>query len=58
MATGEGILRLLRLQRPGGKMLPAPEFLRGFSIAPGTVLASRPMTELLLERPTPKGELK
>ena len=52
LATGVGILRLLRLQRPGGKMLPAPEFLRGFSIAPGTVLTSRPMPELL-ERRTP-----
>jgi methionyl-tRNA formyltransferase len=46
IATGEGILRLLRLQRPGGKMLPAPEFLRGFPVAPGTVPASRIMTDL------------
>ena len=52
IATGQGILRLLRLQRPGGKMLAAPDFLRGFSIAPGTVLASRTMRPLL-ERPTP-----
>jgi methionyl-tRNA formyltransferase len=59
VAAGPGILRLLRLQRPGGKMLPAPEFLRGFSVAPGTVLTSRPMPELLehrtsnIQRPTP-----
>jgi methionyl-tRNA formyltransferase len=52
IAVGRGVLRLLRLQRPGGKMLPAPEFLRGFVVAPGTVLTSRPMPELLLERPT------
>ncbi|HXA15009.1 MAG TPA: methionyl-tRNA formyltransferase [Opitutaceae bacterium] len=52
LATGGGILRLLRLQRPGGKMLPAPEFLRGFPIAPGTVLASRPMPELVGATPT------
>jgi methionyl-tRNA formyltransferase len=59
MATGQGVLRLLRLQRPGGKMLPAPEFLRGFPVATGTVLASRTMRPLLerrtsnIERPTP-----
>jgi len=58
IATGEGVLRLLRLQRPGGKMLSAPGFLRGFSVAPGTVLASRPMTELVSARParTPNTE--
>ncbi len=50
IVTGQGVLRLLRLQRPGGKMLPAPEFLRGFSVAPGTVLTSRTMTELLERR--------
>jgi methionyl-tRNA formyltransferase len=64
IATGEGALRLLRLQRPGGKMLPAPEFLRGFPIAPGTVLVSRPMATLLqhptfnTQRPTSKDEPK
>ncbi|HEV8074071.1 MAG TPA: methionyl-tRNA formyltransferase, partial [Opitutaceae bacterium] len=47
MATGQGVLRLLRLQRPGGKMLPAPEFLRGFPVATGTVLASQTMRPLL-----------
>jgi methionyl-tRNA formyltransferase len=52
IAAGPGVLRLLRLQRPGGKMLPAPEFLRGFSVAPGTMLASRPMAALL-ERQRP-----
>jgi methionyl-tRNA formyltransferase len=53
IATDKGVLRLLRLQRPGGKMLAAPEFLRGFPIAPGTVLASRTMRPLL-ERPSIK----
>lgn len=48
IATGNGVLRVLRLQRPGGKMLPAPEFLRGFPLAPGTVLPSRPMPALLV----------
>jgi methionyl-tRNA formyltransferase len=38
IACGEGVLRLLRLQRPGRALLEAPAFLRGFPIAPGTVL--------------------
>ena len=46
VATGRGVLRLLSLQRPGGKMLPAAEFLRGMPIATGTILASRPMKPL------------
>lgn len=50
IATGAGGLRLRRLQRPGGKMLPAPEFLRGFPIAPGTALPSRPMSTLVEHR--------
>lgn len=44
--TGEGVLRLRRLQRPGGKMLPAGDFLRGFPVPAGTVIASRPMSRL------------
>jgi methionyl-tRNA formyltransferase len=47
VATGQGVLRLLRLQRPGGKMLPAPEFLRGFPIPPGILIPSRPMPVLV-----------
>ena len=33
--TGEGILNLRVLQRPGGKRLSAAEFLRGFTLTPG-----------------------
>lgn len=51
VATGGGTLRLLRLQRPGGRMLPAEEFLRGRPIAPGTLLPSAPMAELVSSRP-------
>jgi methionyl-tRNA formyltransferase len=51
IATGKGILRLLRLQRPGGKLLPAPEFLHGFPVATGTVLASRTMAPLTDTKP-------
>jgi methionyl-tRNA formyltransferase len=51
VATGSGILRLRRLQRPGGRMLGAPEFLRGFPIPAGTVLPSQPMPALVSESP-------
>jgi methionyl-tRNA formyltransferase len=46
VATGQGTLRLRRLQRPGGRLLSAPEFLRGFPVPAGTLLASRPMPSL------------
>ncbi|MEO6568673.1 MAG: methionyl-tRNA formyltransferase [Opitutaceae bacterium] len=45
--TGHGLLRLRRLQRPGGKMLSTPEFLRGFPVAKGTRLPSQPLRTLL-----------
>jgi methionyl-tRNA formyltransferase len=38
VACGEGVLRLLRVQRPGRAALDAPAFLRGFPIVPGTRL--------------------
>ena len=47
VATGGGVLRLRRLQRPGGRMLCAAEFLRGFPVGPGTILPSHPMRPLL-----------
>ncbi len=46
VAAAKGILRLRELQRQGGRMLPAADFLRGFPIPAGTVLASREMTRL------------
>jgi methionyl-tRNA formyltransferase len=51
VATGEGVLRLRKLQRPGGRMLSAADFLRGFAVSPGTRLPSRPMTRLVGDRP-------
>ena len=51
VGTGNGILRLRRLQRPGGKMLAAAEFLRGFPVAAGTEIASRPMPPLVSATP-------
>src|ERR1700736_4872527 len=38
VACGEGVLRPLRLQRPGRAALDASAFLRGFPIPPGTRL--------------------
>lgn len=35
IACGEGALRLDLLQKPGGKRLPAADFMRGFPILPG-----------------------
>lgn len=50
IATGEGLLCVCRLQRPGGRMLEATEFLRGFAIPNGQVLASQAMPALLKGR--------
>lgn len=47
LATWSGVLRLRRLQRPGGRMLPASEFLRGFPVVKGARLPSQPMPPLL-----------
>jgi methionyl-tRNA formyltransferase len=35
VACGQGAVRLTELQRPGGKRLPAADFLRGFPLAAG-----------------------
>jgi methionyl-tRNA formyltransferase len=50
VSTGKDVLRVRRLQRPGGRMLSAGEFLRGFPIPAGTRLPSRPMPTLLVRR--------
>ncbi|HKK19783.1 MAG TPA: methionyl-tRNA formyltransferase, partial [Opitutales bacterium] len=47
VATGEGVLQIHELQRPGGKMLPAKEFLKGYPIEIGAVLPSVPGEDLL-----------
>jgi len=54
VATGAGVLNLLRLQRPGGKMLPAADFLRGCPIQVGVVFPSRPMPDLVAPTPFPR----
>jgi methionyl-tRNA formyltransferase len=50
VAAGRGVLRVRRMQRSGGRMLGAAEFLRGFPIATGTRIASRPMPPLVSTR--------
>jgi methionyl-tRNA formyltransferase len=54
VATGEGILRVLEMQRPGGRMLPAGDFLRGFPINVGDRLPSV-VTEPPLVLSAPQG---
>ena len=51
VGTGNGVLRLRRLQRPGGKLLSAPDFLRGFPVPIGTRIPSRPMPALVSSTP-------
>ncbi|MDB6167965.1 MAG: methionyl-tRNA formyltransferase [Verrucomicrobia bacterium] len=48
IGTRAGLLRGRKLQRPGGKMLAAAEFLRGFPIPIGTRIPSQPMKPLLV----------
>ena len=50
IAAGRGVLRLRKMQRPGGRMLLAGEFLRGFPIAAGTIVPSRPMAPLVTRK--------
>lgn len=40
VATGAGVLEILELQRPGGRMLPVSEFVKGYPIEVGSVLPS------------------
>jgi methionyl-tRNA formyltransferase len=47
VGTSQGRVRLLKLQRPGGKMLPTPDFLRGFPIPAGTVVPSAVMPDFI-----------
>ncbi|MBA3849638.1 MAG: methionyl-tRNA formyltransferase [Opitutus sp.] len=54
VACGEGVVRLRRLQRPGGRMLPAGEFLRGCPVPAGAILPSRDMPVLIADKPFPR----
>jgi methionyl-tRNA formyltransferase len=54
IATGYGLLRLRRMQRPSGRMLNAAEFLRGFPVEIGTCLPPRKMPALVSPVPFAK----
>jgi len=54
VACGRDACLLTQLQRPGGKMLPAGEFLAGFPIAVGASLPSVPMPALVGPTPFPR----
>jgi len=53
-ARRAGVLVVTHLQRPGGKMLPAGEFLAGYPLAVGEVLASAEMPAFVSDRPFPR----
>ena len=42
VAAGDGVLRLTKLQKAGGKALQAAEFLRGFPLTPGALFGGNP----------------
>jgi methionyl-tRNA formyltransferase len=54
IACAQGVLVLTHLQRPGGKMLPAGEFLAGFPLAVGETLASAEMPAFVASSPFPR----
>ena len=54
IACGQGALVVTHLQRPGGKMLPAGEFLAGYPLVVGEVLASAEMPAFVSDRPFPR----
>lgn len=54
IACGEGALLVTRLQRPGGRMLSAEEFLPGHPFIPGELIASQPMPPLVSVAPFPR----
>jgi len=53
LAAGQGFVILRRLQRPGGRMLPALEFLRGFEVESGSIAPSRSMAAVVATQPFP-----
>ena len=54
VACGQGLCRFTTLQRPGGKMLPVGDFLRGCPIVAGTLIKSVPMPPLVAPQPFPR----
>jgi len=54
IACGQGLLNVTHLQRPGGKMLPAGEFLAGYALVAGEILASARMPAFVSDSPFPR----
>lgn len=54
IACGERALLITRLQRPGGRMLPAAEFLSGHPFVIGERIESAPMPPLVSVAPFPR----
>ena len=48
VATGNGFIEILELQRPGGKMLKTADFLRGYKLSKGDLLTGCKNSKLLL----------
>lgn len=53
IACGEDALLCLQLQRPGGRMMPVADFLRGYSLAQGDILDLIDMIPLVASKPFP-----
>lgn len=51
IATPDGILVCRQLQRPGGKMLPAADFLNGFRLEPGQRVTGGEMEPIVRKNP-------
>ena len=43
VASGDGAVRLMKLQRPGGRRLAAADFLRGAALQTGSLLGDKPL---------------
>lgn len=51
VATGDGVLILKSLQKPGGRLLPVDAFARGFPLKPGDCFTGGEMYRLVSKKP-------
>jgi methionyl-tRNA formyltransferase len=51
VATDEGVIGFAELQRPGGKLLPTSDFLRGYPICQGEMLSGGKSVPLVRKEP-------
>jgi methionyl-tRNA formyltransferase len=51
ITTGNGILVIHELQKPGGKMLKIADFMNGFAMETGKIIPSHPMQRLIFDHP-------